>query len=102
MKIKAFRGYRYGIGRDFDLTKVVAPPYDQITPAMQQALLALSPDNVVRVTLPQEQPGDRAGAAYGRASQVLDRWLAEGVWAREEVPAIYPYHQVYTVGDAVV
>jgi uncharacterized protein (DUF1015 family) len=28
---------------------------------------------------------------------VLEGWLADGMWAREERPAIYPYHQTYTV-----
>jgi len=69
---------------------VVAPPYDQITPDMQERLLAMSADNIVRITLP---PAGR----YDGAREVLDRWIAGGVWAREEGPAIYPYEQTYTV-----
>src|SRR2546425_9373870 len=30
---------------------------------------------------------------YARAREVLDAWLARGVWRREERPAIYPYTQ---------
>ncbi|MBI1847050.1 MAG: DUF1015 domain-containing protein [Candidatus Rokubacteria bacterium] len=100
MRVKPFRGYRYGIGRAFDLSKVVAPPYDQISPERQQHLLAMSPDNIVRVTLPEERPGEPPGAPYGRARAVLERWLAGGVWSPEEVPAIYPYHQIYAVNAA--
>ena len=99
MKIKPFRGYRHGLGREPDVTSVVAPPYDQITPDMQDHLGALSPDNIVRVTLPREEPGvDR----YRRAGQVLDRWVADGVWAREEAPAIYPYEQTYAIGGVSI
>lgn len=95
VKIRPFRGYRHGIGQARDVTPVVAPPYDQITPEMQDQLYAMSPSNIVRVTLGKDAPGvDR----YERARQVLDLWLREGVWAREEWPAIYPYHQTYTVG----
>ena len=99
MKIGAFRGYRYGLGQPRDLSKVVAPPYDQISPQTQEQLLALSPHNIVRVTLPRDQPG---ADKYQGARQVLEAWLAEGVWAREERPAIYPYHQTYAVGGASV
>jgi uncharacterized protein (DUF1015 family) len=98
MKIRAFRGYRYGIGRVADVSSVVAPPYDQISPEMQRRLLDLDPHNIVRVTLPEEEPGDK----YARAQAVLDAWLAAGVWAREESPAIYAYHQSYTVRGASI
>jgi uncharacterized protein (DUF1015 family) len=77
------------------VTAVVAPPYDQVTPEMQDRLLAMSPDNVVRITLP---PADR----YDGARETLDRWLAAGVWGREERPAIYPYEQRYAVGGVTV
>jgi uncharacterized protein (DUF1015 family) len=46
-------------------------------------------------------PGN-GGDKYARAKQALDRWLAEGVWAREEWPAIYAYHQTYAVGGTPI
>lgn len=97
MNIKAFRGYRYG-GGERDLTKVVAPPYDQISPAMQAELYALHRANIVRVSFPRDDADDK----YRRARETLDGWLAEGVWGKEEAPAIYPYQQTYRVGDRTV
>src|SRR4030095_7697019 len=96
MRVHAFHGYRYGGGLERDLSKVVAPPYDQITPAMQERLYAMSPANIVRVSYPADQPsaGETADK-YLRARETLDAWLHEGVWAREEWPAIYPYTQTY-------
>ena len=99
MNIKPFRGYRYDHEPGRDLTKVVAPPYDQISLETQQQLYTMSPHNIVRVTLPRHEPGrDPYREAYG----VLGAWLAEGVWVAEERPAIYPYQQTYTVGGASV
>lgn len=99
MRIQAFRGYRYAASDKRDLSPVVAPPYDQIGPQAHEQLLALSPHNIVRVTLPQlEGPVDR----YHRARRILESWLAEGVWAREVEPAIYPYHQTYAVDGRTV
>lgn len=99
MKIKPFRGYRYGLESAYDITKVVAPPYDQIGPETQAQLYAMSPYNIVRATLPRNEPGrDR----YQQARELLDAWRAEGAWVPEERPAIYPYEQTYTVGGRPV
>jgi uncharacterized protein (DUF1015 family) len=93
MRVAPFRGFRYGIGSAHDVSDVVAPPYDQISPAMQERLYAMSPANIVRVSYPKGE----TDARYADAKAVLDGWLAQGVWAQEEWPAIYPYHQIYTV-----
>jgi uncharacterized protein (DUF1015 family) len=98
MIIKPVAGYRYAIGRERDLTKLVAPPYDQITPAMQEQLYAMSPANIVRVSFPADGPGPGETAdKYVRARETLEAWLREGLWAREDQPAIYPYTQTYRV-----
>jgi uncharacterized protein (DUF1015 family) len=94
VRIKPFRGYRHAIGSAREISKVVAPPYDQISPEQQDLLYAMSPANIVRVSYPREGDGDK----YARARATLDAWLADGVWGREEWPAIYPYHQIYRVG----
>ena len=94
MKIRSFRGHRYGIGRVADVSRVVAPPYDQISPEMQRQLHEMDPDNIVRITLPLTD--------YRGARDVLDRWIADGVWQREEWPAIYAYHQTYAVGGTPI
>jgi uncharacterized protein (DUF1015 family) len=90
MRITPFRGYRSARAAGRDHSAVVAPPYDQITPEIESRLLAMSPANIVRLTLP-------AGAdRYMRAREVLDRWLADGDWTRDPRPALYPYTQTYT------
>jgi uncharacterized protein (DUF1015 family) len=93
MRIRPFHGYRYRAELGADVSRVVAPPYDQIGPELQERLYALDPHNIVRVTFPRE---DRD--KYRRANEVLHGWLVRGVWAREDRPAIYPYHQTYTAG----
>jgi uncharacterized protein (DUF1015 family) len=96
--VRPFRGYRYGIGRERDLTKVVAPPYDQITPVMQEQLYASSPANIVRVSYPADHPGPGEIAdKYARANETLEAWLRDDVWSAEASPAIYPYTQTYRV-----
>src|SRR3989454_6245946 len=97
MEIRPLRGYRYAGDAARDVSAVVAPPYDQISAEMQDRLYAMSPHNIVRVTYPKD-----AADKYRDAREVLESWLAGGVWARDERPAIYPYHQTYTAGGRSV
>ncbi len=97
MEIRPLRAYRYAGSQSRDISAVVAPPYDQISPEMQDRLYRMSPHNIVRVTYPKD-----AADKYRDARDVLDGWLADGVWERDERPAIYPYHQTYAVGGQSV
>jgi uncharacterized protein (DUF1015 family) len=99
VRVKPLHGWRYRGGQERDLTKVVAPPYDQISAEMRDRLIAMSPHNIVRVTLPEDEPG---ADKYERARQMLDAWLADGVWTPDAEAAIYPYHQTYTVAGHTV
>jgi uncharacterized protein (DUF1015 family) len=92
MEIKPVRGYRYAVDATRDVSAVVAPPYDQISDAMQDRLYAMHPHNIVRVTFPKD-----GADKYRGARAVLDAWVADGVWRRDERPALYPYHQTYGV-----
>jgi len=97
--IRPVAGYRFRGGANRDASRVVAPPYDQITDELQARLYAMSAWNIVRVSYPRaEADADR----YRAARRTLDAWLADGVWAREAEAAIYPYQQTYTVAGRPV
>lgn len=98
MRILPFRGYRFTRGGR-DVSAVVAPPYDQIEPETLAHLQALSPWNIVRVTVPAAGDGPDP---YASAAAVLARWLAEGAWTPDPEPALYPYEQRYTAGGREV
>jgi uncharacterized protein (DUF1015 family) len=99
MNIRPFRGYRYNPAKVSDLSRVVAPPYDQIDAQAREALHALDPLNFVRITLGQPEPGDTdEGDRHRRAREHLDRWIAEQVLIRDPEPALYPYLTTYRVG----
>src|SRR5437016_2534769 len=87
-EIAAFRGILYS----HPDAKVLAPPYDVISPAERAQLAALDPHNCVRLILP-EGDGDEK---YAHAARDLREWLAAGVMARDEKPALYRYHQTFT------
>ena len=57
-EVKAFRGWRYNPEINSDLSKVLAPPYDVISPRQQKKLYEENPYNVIRLELGTDEPGD--------------------------------------------
>lgn len=96
-EIQAFRAIRYNLGHVGSLSDVVAPPYDVISPELQDALYKKHPCNVVRLILNRIEPGDddEANNRYTRAARFFRNWQSEGVLMTEPDPAIYVYHQEY-------
>jgi uncharacterized protein (DUF1015 family) len=93
-EVQAFRGFRYDLARVGNLSAVVAPPYDVIDPALQQALYDRSPHNVVRLILGKESPADTANDnRYTRAGQTLRDWIADGILAQDSARCLYAYEQ---------
>lgn len=68
-----------------DLTDVVCPPYDVITPVQQRDLLARSERNAVRLELSAERDPHAAAAA------ALAAWTADGTLERRAEGAVYYY-----------
>jgi len=74
------------------LEKVVAPPYDVISPVEREELAARDPYNVVKLILPEGE-GD---AKYARARDLFFAWRTDGVLVRDQEPAFYRYDQTFT------
>lgn len=90
-----FRAYRY-TAKAGRLADLLTQPYDKITPEMQQAYLARSPYNLVRIELGPARPGDSAtDNVYTRAAGYLRDWIGRGILARDAEPAFYPYFQEF-------
>ena len=88
--ILPFRGIRYdpaAAGGTLDL--LVAPPYDVISPAEQDALYAKHPANVIRLILGREED------KYDNAATLFREWLAAGTLKAEDTPAFYVYRQSF-------
>ncbi len=89
-EIHPFRGVRYNQLLVKDLAGVICPPYDIITPQLQQELYHQSEYNFVRVESGRELPQDTVtDNKYTRSAATLERWLGQGVLVADEAPAIY-------------
>ncbi|MBI2400677.1 MAG: DUF1015 domain-containing protein [Deltaproteobacteria bacterium] len=99
-EIVPFRGVLYNPAKVGDLNKVMAPPYDVISPKKQDELYERHPNNIIRIILGKTTPQDTQGAdRYSRSAADLEKWLGEGVLAHDEKPALYYYTQTYTLKD---
>ena len=79
-RVEPFAGLLYDPERVGVLSNVVAPPYDLIDKAQQDALYARSLYNVVRLELNRDP--DR----YASAARTLGEWLKDGVLKRRSGP----------------
>ncbi len=93
-----FRATRYA-GSDH-LGDRLSPPYDVISEADRAALVGASDTSAVRLILPDDPEAALAGGdAYAGARALLDQWVADGVLAVDDEPALYVYEMA--AGDGL-
>ena len=92
--VKGFKGIRYNPEKVEDFSKVLAPPYDVISPAEREELLAMDPLNVVRLVLPKGETDIK----YERAAKEFRDWFVGDVLIQDKEPSIYPYYQEFELG----
>ena len=91
-EVKPFRAERYDESTAGPLERLVAPPYDVISPEQRDEYLARSPYNVVHLTLPDDE---------AQAGRDLTAWREQGVLARETKPVYWLLAQDYVGPDGV-
>jgi len=89
--IRPFRAIRYNPGVVGDLQKVVAPPYDVISPQQQTLLHMQSPYNAVHLDFNKESD------PYAAAAQTFQTWLSQQVVQQDPEPAFYCYSQEFSL-----
>jgi uncharacterized protein (DUF1015 family) len=85
---RPFRAWRYE-GKRTELGQVIAPPYDVISRAEQEALYERSPYNVIRLILGKEPD------FHERARLLWETWTGEGILVQDERPSFYLYEQTF-------
>src|SRR3954452_3099043 len=88
--VRTFRAERYG-ERAGPLANLVAPPYDVISPVERDAFLAMSPHNIVHITLPDSEE---------QAAAELTTWRRNGILVKDD-PCGWVLSQSYVGPDGV-
>jgi uncharacterized protein (DUF1015 family) len=90
--VKPFRAERYDESKAGPLERLVAPPYDVISPEQREELLARSPYNVVHLTLPDDEE---------QAGREVTAWRDQGVLSRDPEPGYWFLSQDYVGPDGI-
>jgi len=96
-EIRAFRALRYNPEVLPDLSRVIAPPYDVISPARREELAARDPRNVVAIDLPVDAGSADPDEKYRQAARTFSGWRSDGTLRKDRQPSLYVYEQEYTV-----
>lgn len=75
------------------LDAVAAPPYDVLSDADVDALLARHPRNIVAIDVPRDADGPQR---YELAAQRLAQWVSEGTLERDAQPSFTLYRMRFT------
>ena len=95
--IKPFKGLTYNKEKISDLSKVVCPPYDVISPDEQETYHNLHPNNFVHIILGKDKESDnKTENKYTRAKNIYDEWIHKGILVEDARPCIYYCKQEYT------
>jgi uncharacterized protein (DUF1015 family) len=83
------RGLRY-TAEAGPMDELLAPPYDVISPAQQQALANRNSHNAVHLEL-----AEGGEERYGRVAELIKGWEERGAVKRDDVPMLYVYEQSF-------
>jgi uncharacterized protein (DUF1015 family) len=95
LDFQPFKAWRYDAKR-VDISTVLAPPYDVISPERQQKLYDKSPFNCIRLILNKKDPADTdQNNSYTRARNAFRDWQKQGILIQEKEPCFYVYRQTF-------
>lgn len=95
-ELKPFRATHYN-PQQVNLSSVLAPPYDVISPEERTQLQNSSPYNMIHLILGQNHIGSglQEDSAYAGAGEKWQAWRGEGALIQDDEPAFYVYEQQF-------
>ena len=103
--VQAIRATRFSVAAEGSptgaLDSLLSPPYDVISPAEREALVAQCPTNSVLLDLPERLTDDASDAPYLRAAERWRAWRADGTLRDDSSPHIYLYEEQPQVGRTI-
>ena len=94
-RLRPFRALRYASAATPRISDVLCPPYDIISGARAQELLARDAHNAIRVELPQDTPGE-PDSRYRNAARALAEWRSGGILVKDRQPTLTIHEMRWT------
>ncbi|MBI3117138.1 MAG: DUF1015 domain-containing protein [Candidatus Hydrogenedentes bacterium] len=93
LEVRGFHGLRFNAEATGDLSNIITPPYDVITPIERERLAARSPYNMVHLILPEDRDGLNK---YAAARDAFEQWQEQGILQQDAGPSFYLLRQRFT------
>jgi uncharacterized protein (DUF1015 family) len=96
--VQPFQGLVYDPVKVIDMSRVICPPYDVISPEEEIRLQKRSPFNFIHVMLAKADAAHGSDdARYEKAGETLRQWRKSGVIVKDRKPCIYYIKQEYKI-----
>lgn len=98
--IAPFKGITYNFKKMGNVSNLITPPYDVISPEEQEAYYRKHRNNVIRLILGKKKKGDSDwDNRYTRAADFMRRWESEDILTRSTYSSIYLLAHTYHPGE---
>lgn len=95
--VQPLRALRYTQEKVGNLSQVITPPYDVISPDAQVRYYERSPYNSIRLELGQAHSSDNSlNTVYTRAAATFAEWRLQGILYQQALPCYYLYQQRFS------
>ncbi len=99
MEVKPFKAFRFNETMVGDVGDCISPPYDVISPALQQRLYEKNKYNIVRIIKGKTDACDNTtNNQYTKSANYLNSWIQKGILKQDQIETIYAYVQDFELG----
>ena len=100
VRFRPFRGWRYNPQMVGNVADVLCPPYDMVTPDLQQRLRDRNQYNVVHLEAGESLDWNApVKNQYAGTAQMFQNWTQTDVLRRDAEPSFYLLRHNFTMGD---
>ena len=85
--IMPFNGLIYNENKIGNISQVISPPYDVVSPALKKKLYNTHPYNIINLILPKGTAGEK----YIKANKLLTDWI------KKDILISYRYKEISTL-----
>ena len=92
--ILPFNGLIYNKNKIKNISDVISPPYDVISPSLERMLYNLDPYNIINLILPKGSNKEK----YKNANKILNNWIENNILKFDNERCFYIFEENFYVG----
>lgn len=93
--ILPFNGLIYNKNKIKNISDVISPPYDVISPPLEKMLYNLDPHNIINLILPKGSSKEK----YKNANKILNNWIENNILKFDNERCFYIFEENFYMGS---